>query len=143
MSQNQAQTLGLQRPQRQEFTSLIIAGEGTYNIDINCSFPVKEVHFRTAYSFSSNKPAAFVLKAPTLVPEGSIIGSMFKTVADIRAAAPAFLYTDSFNDAAAVRYIFRDPRIINGSFSIVADDILPTSATITNGRIMLHVELLG
>ena len=174
MSQNQAQTLGLQRPQRQEFDTINFTGAGSYRTTLNCSFPVKELHIRTAYTVIANTaPMTLVASMPTLVPEGTVVATMnnlnsiltltnepTSTVrSDTLPGAPVvgpntlfipvytpnvrYIYSGNLDDSSGIRYIFRDPRFINGTYDIIVIDLLGAGGAVTAASLLMHFEFLG
>lgn len=147
MSQNEAQKLGLQRPQRHQFAAIAFNGAGSYNVNINCSFPVKEVRIRTAYTFTAAAATSFVIDMPTMLPEGPTVATMLQANLDVidvgGVPTYAYYYSNNLSDESGIRYIFNYPRIINGSYDVVVKNLLAGAPALSNVSLLLHFELLG
>jgi len=145
MSQNQALPLTLQRPQYHDFTDIDLSGAVAGSLinksmTIYCPFPVKELKFSVSYWIQANQAASFVMSMPSMVPEAQIVSTLMKGVSVI---GGAYYYSDAGGASNEVRYIFREPRVFNGSYDVILRELTGGNPTLTTSRALLHLECLG
>jgi len=128
-----------QRPQLHYFDGFQI-GVGSTDITIFCPFPVKEMRFTMSYSYEANAQCFLIMTIPNLCLDGQVTCTLNKLVQHNGAS---FHYSESMNESNAIRYVFKSPQIINGSYRIFITDPLGGGPAITDSYGLLHIEFLG
>ena len=111
----------------------------TFEIPFNCQFPVKEVKISCGFTGYSQYFTTMYATMSGLFPSGDIIQVFTGGVGFDN--TPDFLYSGNMNNGA-VSYLFREPQIINGTYTMRLSSIDAIGARFQLMGVM-HFELLG